>query len=101
MMMKKKEGLGAQWTRQGGTKRNGSKIQRSDTFLIRFFNLCNYYRIHVCMFLCWCMHPSQLSNIFWDFMELCDNYRQISVELTNDKNTQWKTEKILKLWKNS
>ena len=33
---------------------------------------------------------STLKNLFWDFLELCDNCRQISVELTNNKNTQWK-----------
>ena len=33
---------------------------------------------------------STLKCLFWDFLELCDNYRQISVELPNNKNTQWK-----------
>ena len=33
---------------------------------------------------------STLKCLFWDFLELCDNYRQISVELPNNKNTQRK-----------
>ena len=37
--------------------------------------------------------------LFWDFLELCDNYRQISVELPNNKNTQrknWENFEIMK-----
>ena len=33
---------------------------------------------------------STLKCLFWDFLELCDNYRQISVELPKNKNTQQK-----------
>ena len=43
---------------------------------------------------------STLKCIFWDFLELCDNYRQISVELTNNKNTQrknWENFEIMKI----
>ena len=42
---------------------------------------------------------STLKCLFWDFLELCDNYRQISVELTNNKNTQrknWENFEIMK-----
>ena len=42
---------------------------------------------------------STLKCLFWDFLELCDNYRQISVELTNNKNTQrknWESFEIMK-----
>jgi len=33
---------------------------------------------------------STLKCLFWDFLESCDNCRKISVELPNNKNTQWK-----------
>ena len=42
---------------------------------------------------------STLKCLFWDFLELCDNYRQISVELPNNKNTQrknWENFEIMK-----
>ncbi len=42
---------------------------------------------------------STLKCLFWDFLELCDNYRQISVELPNDKNIQqknWENFEIMK-----
>ena len=37
--------------------------------------------------------------LFWDFLELCDNHRQIPVKLTNNKNTQrknWENFEIMK-----
>ena len=42
---------------------------------------------------------STLKCLFWDFLELCDNYRQISVELPNNENTQrkhWENFEIMK-----
>ena len=42
---------------------------------------------------------STLKCLFWDFLELRDNYRQISVGLPNNKNTQrknWENFEIMK-----
>ena len=41
----------------------------------------------------------QIKCLFWDFLELFDNYRQISVELPNNNNTQqknWENFEIMK-----
>ena len=42
---------------------------------------------------------STLKCLFWDFLELCDNYRQISVELTNNTNTQRKNWEMFEIMK--